>query len=109
MGVGLEQDLDYQEFSGDRDKYQRCIIDNIVKAWDKVVATYVDVNFDPTNDKPVCIVTVRPYTKGVHYAGYWYVRIGSTKRPMTLSEFEVFNSESRSLTKSPKSIDDDVN
>lgn len=109
MGVGLEQDLDYQEFSGDRDKYQRCIIDNIVKAWDKVVATYVDVNFDPTNDKPVCIVTVRPYAKGVHYAGYWYVRIGSTKRPMTLSEFEVFNSESRSLTKSPKSIDDDVN
>ena len=95
MGVGLKPDLEYPEFAEDKDKYQRCITDNVVRAWGKLVATYVDVNFDATNEKPVCIVTVRPYPQGVHYAGYWYVRIGSTKRPMTQQEFDIYNADSR--------------
>lgn len=97
MGVGLESDLSYYEFNGDKDKYARTITDAVVAAFGKIVATHVDVRFDPDNDKPVCIVKVTPYKDGVHFHGAWYVRIGSTKRMLTKDEFEMYNADDRSL------------
>lgn len=95
MGVGIEGDLSYFEFNGDKDKYARTITDAVVYAFGKVVATHVDVKFDPDGDKPVCIVKVTPYKEGVHFNGIWYVRIGSTKRKMSKDEFKIYNDSER--------------
>ncbi|MGM9713264.1 MAG: helix-turn-helix domain-containing protein [Prevotella sp.] len=98
MGVGLESDLSYKEFKGDRDEYARSITDAVVEAFGKVVATLVDVRFDPDNEKPVCIVKVSPYKDGVQYNGMWYVRIGSTKRSLSKAEFNHYNTTERVFT-----------
>lgn len=95
MGVGLQSDLAYFEFNGDKDKYARTITDAVVGAFGKVVATHVDVRFDPDNEKPVCIVKVTPYKDGIHYNGAWYVRIGSTKRMLDKTEFTQYKNSER--------------
>lgn len=97
MGVGLENDLEYKDFHGDRDAYQRCIISAVVRTWGTVVGTYVDIAFDQDNTKAVCIVSVRPYANGIPFEGAWYVREVSTKRAMTLEEFSYYNANSRQL------------
>ena len=102
MGVGLESDLAYAEFNGDRDKYARTITDAVVLAFGKIPATHVDVRFDPDNDKPVCIVKVTPYKDGVQYDDWWYVRIGSTKRKLSKQEFYQYNSSERLLISQPQ-------
>lgn len=95
MGVGLESDLAYHEFNGDKDKYARTITDAVVGAFGKVVATHVDVRFDPENEKAVCLVKVTPYKEGVQYNGAWYVRIGSTKRMLDKAEFAQYKNSER--------------
>ena len=97
-GVGLETDLNNPAFHGDKDKYQRTVMDAVVKEWGKLAATYVDMAFDHENEqKDVLVVTVRPYPEGVPCEGKWLVRIGSTKREMTKTEFDAFNKGSRTL------------
>lgn len=102
MGVGLESDLAYTEFNGDRDKYARTITDAVVLAFGKIPATHVDVRFDPDNAKPVCIVKVTPYKDGVQLDDWWYVRIGSTKRKLSKQEFNHYNSSERLAVSQPQ-------
>lgn len=97
MGVGLENDLEYKDFHGDRDAYQRSIISAVVKTWGRVIGTYVDITFDQDNTKAVCIVSVRPYANGIPFEGSWYVREVSTKRALTQEEFNDYNANSRML------------
>lgn len=98
-GVGLENDLMYHEFNGDKDKYQRYISDTIANTWGNVVATCVkDISFDSENkDKDVLIIRISPYPKGVEYEGKWYVRTVSSKRALTYDEFSWYNSHNRQI------------
>lgn len=97
-GVGVEDDLNTLFFHGDKDKYQRSILDAVVKEWGELVATYIDIAFDHDNEqKDVLAITIKPYPEGVSYEGKWLVRIGSTKREMTKDIFEEFNKGSRML------------
>lgn len=95
MGVGVENDLEYYEFCGDRDKYQRRVVDAVANTWGNYVSTLVDVNFDADNTKPVLVVQVRPLKEGIAYEGMWYVRVGSTKRRLMPDEFRKYNSSNR--------------
>lgn len=103
-GVGLQNDLNYPEFNGDKDKYQRHITDAVVAAFGKLASTCVkDISFDPDNkEKDVLIVKVSPFHPGVEYEGKWWVRIGSTKRDLSKKEFEAYNSNQRSFDKQSK-------
>ena len=95
-GVGIEDDLNTMMFHGDKDKYQRAVMDAVVKEWGELVATFVNAAFDhENNQKDVLAVTVRPYPEGVSCDGKWLVRIGSSKREMTKADFEEFNKSSR--------------
>ena len=97
-GVGITNDLEDPYFNGDKDKYQRTILDAVVKAWGKLVATFIDIAFDYENkQKDILVVTVNPYMEGVPLDGKWIVRIGSTKRELTKKEFEDFKGESRMM------------
>lgn len=98
-GVGIENDLAYKEFHGDKDKYQRTLVDAVAKEWGNAVATHVRVAFDSDNaDKDVLEVNVRPYAQGVCLDGKWWVRVSSTKRGLTKAEFDRFNTDNRSFT-----------
>ena len=97
-GVGVEDDLTYPAFHGDKDKYQRAVTDAVVKEWGKLAATFVDVAFDHGNEqKDILVISVRPYPEGVPFEGKWLVRIGSSKQEMTKEKFEEFNRSSRLL------------
>ena len=99
MGVGLEEDLTSPLYFGDKDKYLRTITDAVSMKWGNVVATYIEsIAFDTENkDKDVVIVKIKPLAQGIDYEGYWYVRIGSTKRKLTKSEFEEYQRYNRKL------------
>lgn len=101
-GVGLESDLMYAEFKGDKDKYQRYISDKIAMTWNNMIATCVKhIDYDADNhDKDVLIVTVEPYPYGVEYEGKWWVRTASSKRGLTREEFEWYNNNNRQLASS---------
>ncbi len=103
-GVGLEGDLKYAEFKGDKDKYQRYLSDKIAMTWNNVVATFVkSINYDPDNhEKDVLIVTIEPFPYGVEYEGQWWVRTASSKRALTREEFEWYNSHNRQLGSATK-------
>ncbi len=91
-GVGIENDLEYSEFHGDKDKYQRTIYDAVIQEWGKLVATYVHIQFDHENQqKDILIVTVKPFSEGVSFEGKWLVRIGSSIREMKTVDFVLFN------------------
>ena len=98
-GVGLESDLMYAEFKGDKDKYQRYISDKIAMTWSNMIATCVKhIGYDTENrEKDILIVTVEPYPYGVEYEGKWWVRTASSKRGLTREEFEWYNNNNRQL------------
>lgn len=98
-GVGIESDLNYAEFKGDKDKYQRYISDKIAMTWGNVVATCVKhIDYDLENtEKDVLVVVVDPYPYGVEYEGKWLVRTASSKRELTREEFEWYNNNNRQL------------
>ena len=92
-GVGVYDDLCYQEFNGDKDKYQRYVLDSVALEWDNNVASYVstDWDHDEKSGKDVLIVTVEPYAKGVSLDGEWVYRNGSGNRHLTKDEFDEYN------------------
>lgn len=90
-GLGIDADLRHPYFFGDKDKYQRTIIDAVSTTWGNNAATYLQTQFDTANkDKDVLIVTVKPYKNGVELDGTCPVRVGSTKRRLTIEEFNEF-------------------
>lgn len=92
-GVGVYDDLCYEEFHGDKDKYQRTVLDGVALTWGNNVASYVSVGWDTdnTSGKDVLVVTVTPYAPGVELDGAWVYRNGSGNRHLTKAEFEQYN------------------
>lgn len=98
-GVGLESDLAFDYFHGDKDKYQRTIVDAVCLTWGNATAVnYLEVGFDKENpDKDVLIVTVRPSRSGVFFDGKCPVRTNSSSRGLTSAEFQEYNRNTRNM------------
>ena len=93
LGVGVEEDLRSPLYYGDKDKYLLTITDAVSVKWGNGIATSCieSIGFDNDNhDKDVVIVRIRPIAEGVGYDGYWYVRLGGSKRKLTKEEFEQY-------------------
>ena len=102
-GVGVYDDLCYKDFHGDRDKYQRTVLDGVALAWGNSVASYVGVAWDTdaTSGKDVLVVTVAPYAPGVELDGAWVYRNGSGNRHLTRAEFEQYNARRQARLSAP--------
>lgn len=105
-GVGVYDDLCYSEFNGDKDKYQRYVLDAVALEWDNNIASYVstDWNHDEASGKDVLIVSVEPCPIGVELDGEWVYRNGSGNRHLTKSEFAEYN-ERRKLRLATRKAD----
>ena len=99
LGVGVEEDLNSPLYFGDKDKYLLTISNAVSLKWGNIVATYIEsIAFDSENkDKDVVVVKIKPLAQGIDYDGYWYVRVGSTKRKLTKDEFEEYQKYNRTL------------
>jgi hypothetical protein len=99
LGVGVEEDLNSPVYFGDKDKYLLTISNAVSLKWGNIVATYIEsIAFDSENkDKDVVVVKIKPLAQGIDYDGYWYVRVGSTKRKLTKDEFEEYQKYNRTL------------
>lgn len=90
-GTGVEDDLAQPFFFGNKDKYLRTIIDAVSMTWGNNMATYIQPQWDTANtDKDVLIVNVKAHKDGVQIDGACPVRVGSTKRRLTVEEFNEF-------------------
>ena len=100
LGVGVEEDLNTPLYYGDKDKYLLTISNAVSLKWGNKIATYIEsIAFDAENkDKDVVVVKIKPLAQGVDYDGYWYVRVGSTKRKLTKEDFEEYQKFNRNLT-----------
>jgi hypothetical protein len=108
LGTGVEDDLNSTVYHGDRDKYQRAIPDAMCAKWgNSLAATYIeDISFDAANTvKDILVVKIRPHQAGVPFDGYWYVRVGSTKRKLSREEFDEYQRLNRKL---PEEIETEV-
>ena len=100
LGIGVEEDLNSPLYYGDKDRYLLTISNAVSLKWGNIVATYIEsIAFDSENkDKDVVIVKIKPLAQGIDYDGYWYVRVGSTKRKLNKEEFEEYQKYNRTLT-----------
>jgi hypothetical protein len=105
-GVGVYDDLCYEEFHGDKDKYQRAVLDGVALTWGNSVASYVGVCWDTdnTSGKDVLVVTVTPYAPGVELDGTWVYRNGSGNRHLTKAEFEQYNARRQARQSAPQAV-----
>lgn len=77
-GVGLETDLMYHEFYGDKDKYMLTIRNAVVSKLGKIAGEYIRIYFDTENtQKDICIVDVRQSSEPVAFNGYFWTRQGN--------------------------------
>lgn len=91
-GVGIANDLNYKEFLRDKDKYVRFIQTQLLRKFDKLAMEHVTIAFDESyKERDVCIISVRPYLKGVKWEGIWYVRQNSRRISYSAKEFEEHN------------------
>jgi hypothetical protein len=100
LGTGVEEDLNYTLYHGDKDKYLRAIPDAMSLKWgNSLSTTYIeDIRFDTSNhDKDILMVKIRPHQMGVPFDGFYYVRVGSTKRKLTKEEFAEYQRLNRRL------------
>lgn len=106
-GVGLYDDLCYEEFNGDRDKYQRYVLDSVALQWGNNVSSYVSADWDRdnTDGKDVLIVKVDPYPAGVELDGEWLYRNGSGNRRLTKEEFDDYNERRKERLASQRSTE----
>lgn len=111
LGTGLEEDLNSSFYYGDKDKYLRAIPDAISIKWGNSLATtYIeDIYYDSSNhDKDILVVRIKPHQMGVPFDGYYYVRVGSTKRKLTKEEFAEFQRLNRKLPEKTESVTKEV-
>lgn len=92
-GIGLDNDLKYSEFNGDRDKYLLRVINAVNLQWKNYVGTFVSATWDHSekSGKDVLVVSVKPYAKGVDLDGVWYYRDDVGKRKLSKEEFDKYN------------------
>ena len=101
FGIGVEDDLNSSVYYGNKDKYLRAIPDAMSLKWgNKIATTYIeDIRFDSANtDKDVLMVKIRPHQNGIPIDGFWYVRVGSSKRKLTKEEFDEYQRLNRNLS-----------
>lgn len=92
-GIGVENDLEYKEFNGDRDKYQRYILDQCAIRFGNYATTYIHSkwNIGEKSGKYVLEIDVEPCPEGVSLYGVWYFRQDNGKRSLSKQDFESYN------------------
>ena len=92
-GTGVEDDLEYKEFNGDRDKYQRYILDQCAINFGNYTTTYIHSKWNKgeKSGKYVLEIDVEPCPQGVYYHGVWFYRNDDANRRLTKQEFETYN------------------
>ena len=92
-GVGVESDLEYKEFNGDRDKYQRYILDQCAIRFGNYATTFIHSKWDigEKSGKYVLEIDVEPCPEGVSLYGVWYFRQDNGKRSLSKEDFESYN------------------
>lgn len=92
-GVGVDNDLEYHEFNGDRDKYMLYISNKVSEHFGQYVKTYVNMHWEKgeKSGKEVLVVEVEPYMNGLHLEGVYFYRDDNGKRRLTKADFEKYN------------------
>lgn len=92
-GVGVETDLEYKDFHGDRDKYQRTVLDQIALHFGNYISTFIHSHWEQgeKSGKWVLVVEVEPCLQGVELDGEWLFRDDNGKRSLTKAEFAKYN------------------
>lgn len=92
-GVGVENDLEYKEFNGDRDKYQRYILDQCAIRFGNYATTFIHSkwNIGEKSGKYVLEIDVEPCPEGASLYGVWYFRQDNGKRSLSKQDFESYN------------------
>lgn len=91
LGLGIENDLEYIKFAGNKDAFIRYITDNCSLHFG-LAAHCIETHFDSDNtERLVCIVSIRPYPNGVAYKDRYYIRNGSSNRSHSKEEFAEYN------------------
>lgn len=92
-GTGVEDDLDYREFNGDRDKYQRTVLDQVAIHLGNYFTTFLHTHWETggKSGKQVLVVEVEPCKEGVSLDGDWLYRLDDSNRRLTKAEFEKYN------------------
>ena len=93
-GVGLDDDLEAAPYFGDKDRLLTAIPNAVALKWgNNIATTYIEsIGYDHNNtSKDVIIVKIRPHSLGIELDGYYYVRVGSTKRKLTIAEFDEYS------------------
>lgn len=103
-GIGVENDLEYKEFNGDRDKYQRYILDQCAIRFGNYATTFIHSKWDigEKSGKYVLEVDIEPCPEGVSLYGVWFFRQDNGKRSLSRQEFESYNLRRRERLQSMK-------
>lgn len=107
LGVGLEEDLQTEPFFGDKDKYKNRIINEVAKKWQNVGTTYIEhIDYDAENaEKDVLIIKIKPCRQGMPLDGWWWYRVGGTKRRLSEAEYNSYNAERRGLSDAESTVE----
>lgn len=99
LGVGLEEDLRTDPYFGDKDKYKSRIINEVARKWQNVGTTYIEhIDYDAENtEKDVLIIKIKPCRQGMPLDGWWWYRVGGTKRRLSSAEYNSYNAERRAF------------
>lgn len=92
-GIGVENDLEYKEFNGDRDKYQRYILDQCAIRFGNYATTFIHSKWDigEKSGKYVLEIDIEPCPEGVSLYGVWYFRQDNGKRYLSKQDFDAYN------------------
>lgn len=92
-GVGLENDLDYYEFNGDKDKYMLCLSNEVSARFGVYAKTFVKLHWETgeRSGREILVVEVEPFEDGVCMDGVWFYRDDNSKKRLNKEEFEKYN------------------
>lgn len=90
LGVGMNNDLDYAEFKGSKDKYDLHVRNQICIALGKDADAYVNGTFEKHAGRDIYILTIKPYPRPLEYNGVIYERHGTSKISLTGEDARLF-------------------
>lgn len=92
-GVGLENDLDYYEFNGDKDKYMLYLGNEVSARFGAYPKTFVKLHWETgkRSGREILVVEVEPFEDGVCMDGVWFYRDDNSKKRLNNEEFEEYN------------------
>ena len=94
-GVGIAQDLAYEEFRGSTDRYANYLGWEIRNQIGKDAEAYVKISFDSdegpgTVERKVCVIKVNPYPYPAYCDGQLYERRGVAKVMLSGTDLDLF-------------------